>query len=418
MSRPNDLVSAWGADKDSPLFRALARRRAMGLPVFNLATAGVGEHGIRFPEGRLSPLAGRALPSLLSQAPDPRGSMAAREAISAHYRRRGMAVPPGSLLLGPGTSLLYFHLFRLLCRPGDGILMPSPGYPLLDDLAMVAKVRPRSYYLARRRGQWRLDMEDLAFQVTPATRLVVVVAPHNPLGMSPDEEDWAALAALAREKGLVVVVDEVFRGSTRPGSGVYPEPPAEAFPLLVILNGLSKMAFLPGLKVAWMAALFGEGGVGGIPDGERFSTALERLSDTFLPVSEFSQALVPGVITALGEGLAEEFRHRMEELRCIALEELEGLAVPAPAGVHLTIPVGAGGGTESLCRRLLDEEGVYLHPGEYYGLPGHLVLCFLEEKERLREGCRRLARFLRRAVDGPRHPDPPPGEGRPGASPS
>lgn len=396
MPLKNDLISNWGRGGPSRLSHELSRRRNCGMPVFNLATGTIGDHDIRFPKELLASLTAQSLPSLETYTPDPLGALPAREAIGAYYRRRGITVPPSSLLLGPGTSLLYFYLFRLLCRRGDDILFPSPGYPLLDDLAAVAGIHRRSYYLGRDGGRWHLDLDDLAFQVTPATRAVVVVAPHNPLGITPDPEEWGRLAALARERQFTVIVDEVFRESLPIGHAGYTEPPAGEFPLLVLLNGLSKMAFLPGLKVAWLAALFGGSHVEGFPKEADFLAAAERLSDSFLPVGELPQALVPGVMDALIGGLLDDFRERMDHLRGIACRELEGFVEAGTPGVHLVIPVGGAGETESLCCGLLAEEGVYLHPGEYYGLPGHLVMCFLEEEGRLREGCRRLARRLRR----------------------
>src|SRR5690606_11094874 len=114
-------------------------------------------------------------------------------------------------ILTPGTSIAYFSAVGLLAERGE-ILCPTPTYPRFDDLARVAGCGVRRYYLACNNGQWSIDPDEVAFQITPATRALVLISPHNPTGHVVGEEEMRVLYAIARRHNLAIVFDEVFRG--------------------------------------------------------------------------------------------------------------------------------------------------------------------------------------------------------------
>ena len=67
--------------------------------------------------------------------PDPRGSVAARRSVSSYYAGHGVDAPPERLVLTASSSEAYSWLFKVLCDPGECVLVPAPSYPLLDALA-------------------------------------------------------------------------------------------------------------------------------------------------------------------------------------------------------------------------------------------------------------------------------------------
>ena len=148
---------------------------------------------------------------LSAYAPEPRGLRAAREAVAADYARRGATVDPDAIVLTASTSEAYAWLFALLTDPGDAVLVPEPSYPLFEYLTRLAGVRPRGYRLALEGGRWALDVDSLASVAKGVrVRAVVVVAPNNPTGSSPDPAEWDALTRLCAGQGATLVVDEVF----------------------------------------------------------------------------------------------------------------------------------------------------------------------------------------------------------------
>ena len=90
----------------------------------------------------------------------PKGLLRAREAIAAYYAERGSPISPDDLILTTSTSEAYSFVFRLLCDPGDAVLVPTPSYPLFDFLADIQDVKPFPYELVYDHG-WQIDFTSL-----------------------------------------------------------------------------------------------------------------------------------------------------------------------------------------------------------------------------------------------------------------
>src|SRR5436190_1369148 len=75
----------------------------------------------------------------------------------------------------------YAHLLRMLCDPGDRVLVPSPSYPLLEPLAALEGVRLGAFPLTLA-DRWRLDLAALERAADARTRAIVLVQPNHPTG--------------------------------------------------------------------------------------------------------------------------------------------------------------------------------------------------------------------------------------------
>lgn len=363
------LVHLWGEAEPSALARAREDRLQLGEPVFDFVTANPQEHGFEFPITWLRDVFARAVERARFYRPDPRGQLAARRAVARYHG----GVSSDRVVLTPGTSLAYWYCFRLLARPHGDILCPAPSYPLFEDLAQLAGLSVRYYHLQPRSdGHWSLDPEELAFQLTPHTCAIVMVSPNNPTGSVASASELVAVAELAQRRGLAIIFDEVFREFLHTVSEV-PRPAAYAPPLTMTLNGVSKMLSLPGVKAAWVVV---EGSDEQLV--QKFLSALEYASDTFLPVNEYVQAALPELLDQPCFGhvarFAQLYRQRMHNL--VQTWQACGVAVPVPeGGIYLPVPLPAADtADEPLALRLLQTHGIYCHPGSWYRLPGaHLV---------------------------------------------
>jgi aspartate/methionine/tyrosine aminotransferase len=162
--------------------------------------------------------------------PSAKGLIGAREAVAEWHG----GLDAERLVLAGSTSEAYGWLFKLLCEPGEKVLVPRPSYPLFDCLAELEAVGLKHYPLAEADG-WRIGFEELEKAATEEVRAVVVVNPNNPTGSYIDREDWGRLLKFAGERGLAVVVDEVFfdydwRGGAR-ASGFEDQDEALVFAL-------------------------------------------------------------------------------------------------------------------------------------------------------------------------------------------
>src|SRR6185437_15144463 len=101
------------------------------------------------------------MPESLDYDPQPQGLLSAREAVARYYDHVAVGnrtqVSPEQIFLTTSTSEAYSFLFRLLCDPGDEVLVPRPSYPLFEFLADIQDVQLRFYELFYDHG-WHIDM--------------------------------------------------------------------------------------------------------------------------------------------------------------------------------------------------------------------------------------------------------------------
>jgi alanine-synthesizing transaminase len=363
---------------ETPWARHLARLRAEGVQLWDLTASNPTQCGFEYHAASL--LAPLSNPAVLHYDPNPKGLRTAREAVSLYYRDHGAAVDPEQILLTTSTSEAYSFLFRLLCDPGDEVLIGQPGYPLFDFLARLDDVRLISYQLFHDHG-WHLDLEALRRSITPRSRAVVIVHPNNPTGHFTRQADRAALQALCREHGLALIIDEVFLDYALPGyagesfaAGSHPVP---AF----VLSGLSKVAALPQMKSAWIAAF---------APAEALQR-LEVISDTFLSMSAPIQSALPAWLAgraAPQQQIKQRLHANLAALDAILNRQTLVTRLEVEAGWYAVLRVPGVQPEEQTTLDLLLNRGVVVHPGGFYGFPGHgwLIVSLLPTEPDFRKG--------------------------------
>jgi alanine-synthesizing transaminase len=366
------------------LARALVEAEARGRPLLDLTVANPTTADI--PYERDAILAAFSRPEALVYAPQPFGLASAREAVARDLA--GPEVDPRRVVLTASTSEAYAFLFKLLCDPGDEVLVPRPSYPLFEHLARLESVNVVPYRLAYD-GAWHVDLPSVRAAITPRTRAIVTVSPNNPTGSYLKADELDALAAL----GQPIVSDEVFARyplrPARPGEGrVITALEATGAPLVFALGGLSKLAGLPQAKLAWTA-------VGG--DSTRVAEALGRLeviADAFLSVGTPVQHALADLLAS--RAAAEEaIRTRTQaNLRWLAAEVTGSAAsvLDAEGGWYATLRLPRTRSEEAWTLALLEEDGVHVHPGHFFDFDdeAYLVVSLLTPGATLREGVRRL----------------------------
>jgi len=373
------------------LSQATVRLRAAGAPVVDLTVSNPTTVGLAFDEGVLAPLAADAG---LVYEPEPFGVAEARHAVAAEVARRGAQVAPERIILTTSTSEAYAHLLKLLCEPGDEVLVPAPSYPLFEHLARLDAVRAVPYALDEH-GGWAIDTAAVSRAFSPRTRAVFVVNPNNPTGAYLKRRELEALSALCAERSLALVGDEVFFD--------YPvEAPADRVSVLAgggaltfALGGLSKSAGLPQVKLGWIAAAGPEALVA---DG---LARLEIVADTYLSVSTLVQHAAAALIEA-GAARRALIYARVEQnlatLRRLAGAHPASRVLPVEGGWSAVIQVPATRSEEDLVLALLEEDHVLVHPGYFFDFPreAFIVVSLLPPPAEFAEGVERaLARAER-----------------------
>jgi alanine-synthesizing transaminase len=368
------------------LAEALARHRAGGQKLLDLTASNPTECGFHYEERAI--LAAVGQPEALRYRPDPLGLKSAREAVCEYYAARGDSqVLAEQVLLTTSTSEAYSFALRLLSNPGDEVLVPAPSYPLLDFLADIQDVKLVRYPLFHDHG-WHIDFHALEQAVTPRTRAVIVVHPNNPTGHFVKPEEMSRLNVICSRHDLAILADEVFLDFS-----LRAEHPASLATnqgaLTFTLSGLSKIAGLPQMKLAWLIAT-------GPEDRKREALArLEVIADTYLSVStpvqlaarqffEQRQHFQEQLMGRLRKNLAELDRQMAGQKACSRLE-IEG-------GWYAVLRVPVTRSDEDLAIELLEKHDVYLHPGHFFGFPsdGYLVASLITPESDFAEGVGRV----------------------------
>jgi alanine-synthesizing transaminase len=365
------------------------RKRAAGRQVLDLTETNPTRVGLEAP---LDVLALLADPGAGRYEPEPRGLETARKAVAADYARRGVDVDPGRLVLTASTSEAYAFLFKLLCDPGDAILVPRPSYPLFDYLAGLESVEVEPYPLVHD-GEWRIDLAALRESVAARTRAIVLVSPNNPTGSFVNDGEVSAIQELAAGKELALVSDEVFAdyawSAGGGGRSLARDGPALAF----ALGGLSKSCGLPQLKLAWVAVS------GPASLREEALARLELLADTYLSVGTPVQRAAPALLARAGELRAPIAARVAENLG--ALRRLLGGTAPASllhgdGGWSVVLRIPSTASEEERVLGLLDAHDVLVHPGYFFDFPreAYLVLSLLPRPADFTEAVSRILRVL------------------------
>jgi aspartate/methionine/tyrosine aminotransferase len=309
-----------------------------------------------------------------------------RREIAGSYERIG---PDEVLVAAPEEAILI--AMQALLRPGDHAIVLCPAYQSLYEVAAGAGCEVTRWRLERGGSAWRLDLDALAAAITRRTRLLVVNFPHNPTGFLASAAEQATVVALAREHGLYLFSDEMYRGLEGPGA---PQLPAacDLYERAVSLAGLSKSFGLPGLRIGWLATRDREAlaACAGLKDYTTIcaSAPSEVLALIALRARERILARVLAIIgrnLAIADGFFAAHATLFRWLR--------------PSAGTVAFPELLEGRVDDFCARLLAEQSVLLVPAGVFEYGGNHFRLGLGRAD-FAGGIERLDAFLREAPRG------------------
>ncbi len=388
--------TGWNLEKTA-YAAALERLHADEKSIFDLTASNPTTCG--FDYDRAGILEELSRPECLKYEADPRGLRIARAAVVEYYAKAATSqISAEQLFLTTSTSEAYSYLFRLHCDPGAEILIAQPSYPLFDFLADLDDVRLVPYPLFYDHG-WHVDMAALIARITSRTRAVVVVHPNNPTGHFTSLAKRKMLESMfARSMALVLIVDEVFLDyaleTADARENAHSSFSAGEHPVLTyVLSGLSKVAGLPQMKAAWIAA-FGPKKL-----LEAATTRLEVIADTFLSMNAPVQHAMPYLLanrSSVQQQIRQRVRENLEELDRRLAEASTNSRLRIDGGWYAVLRVPALMSGDELAIRLMEQERVVVHPGHFYGFDGDgwIVLSLLPPLVEFAEGITRLLRSI------------------------
>jgi N-succinyldiaminopimelate aminotransferase len=297
-----------------------------------------------------------------NQYPPGPGVPELRTAIAEHQRRRyGLSYDPDTeVLVTAGATEAIAAALLALVEPGDEVVALEPYYDSYAACIAMAGGTRVPVTLRPHEGAFRLDLDELRAAVTDRTRLLLINTPHNPTGTVLTREELAAVAALAVERDLLVVTDEVYEHL------VFDEAehvPLATFPGMrertVTIGSAGKTFSFTGWKVGWITAA--PGLVTAVRSAKQFLT--------YVSSGPFQYAVAEAL--ALPDSYFAAFRADMlakRDLLAAGLAEA-GFGVFRPAGTYFVTtdirPLGESDGF-AFCRALPERAGVVAIPNAVF----------------------------------------------------
>ncbi|MET9507375.1 pyridoxal phosphate-dependent aminotransferase [Streptomyces flavidovirens] len=328
-----------------------------------------------------------------NQYPPGPGVPELRTAIADHQQRRyGLSFDPDTevLVTAGATEAIAASLLALL-EPGDEVVALEPYYDSYAACIAMAGGTRVPVTLRPHQGRYVLDLDELRAAVTPRTRLILLNTPHNPTGTVLTREELAAVAALAVERDLLVITDEVYEHLVFDGEHI----PLASFPGMrertVTISSAGKTYSFTGWKVGWITA------------SPALVTAVRSAKQflTYVSAGPFQYAVAEALrlpetyFTALRDDLRAK-----RDLLSAGLADA-GFEVYRPAGTYFVTtdirPLGETDGF-AFCRALPERCGVVAVPNAVFydhreqGAP-FVRFAFCKQKDVLDEAVTRLRRL-------------------------
>jgi aspartate/methionine/tyrosine aminotransferase len=257
-----------------------------------------------------------------------------------------------------------FIAMQTLLAPGDHVVAISPAYQSLYEIARSIGCRLTPWTLVLGDSGWQLDLELLKDSLTPHTRLLVINFPHNPTGYQPSTEEVEMILQLARQRGIYVFSDEMYRLlEYRPDMRL--PPVCDLYEKGISLSGLSKSFALPGLRIGWLAAQE-PGLIESWLSFKDYTTICNSAPSEILGILALRarDPIVSRNLDIIREnlGVAESFfsqhRDQFDWVRPMA----GSVAFPRWLGKDCV---------ESFCQQILDQQNVMIVPGSIFDFPGN-----------------------------------------------
>jgi aspartate/methionine/tyrosine aminotransferase len=311
-----------------------------------------------------------------------------RRAIADYYRSRyGVDIPASRVIVTTGSSAALLLACAVLVNPGDEVLLADPGYPANRHIVRVVEGAPRAVAVDAA-SAYQLAPDHLERHWGPRTAAALVASPSNPTGTLISTERLAQMAEIARAKGGMLIVDEIYHGLVYEGD--YTTALAFSDDVIVI-NSFSKYFNMTGWRLGWMVA------------PERYAQELDKLAQNlYLAAPTPAQHAALAAFEPETLAILETRRQELKARRDYLVPELRRLGFDIPVTPQGAFYIYAGCAkltkdSYAFARDLLEQAGVAITPGVDFGANAperHVRFAYTNPIERLQEGVARIAKFV------------------------
>tara|TARA_B100001123_G_scaffold160070_2_gene184975 strand:- start:3612 stop:4784 length:1173 start_codon:yes stop_codon:yes gene_type:complete len=305
---------------------------------------------------------------------------------------RNISVSGDNVVITPGGKPIMFFAILALINEGDEVLYPNPGFPIYESMINFVGGVPVPMKLLSDRD-FRIDIDEVATQITPKTKLMIINSPNNPCGSIIEHSDLEELARLAKENDILVLSDEIYSRLLYEGQHHSIAAFEDMLDRTIILDGFSKTYAMTGWRVG-----FGIMPVDLVEPISRLSTNSVSCTAAFTQMAVLEAMNGP---QDDADHIVNEFKKR-RDIIVSGLNNIKGIRCPMPKGAFYIFPnvEGTGMTSREFADGLLEEGGVAGLAGESFGKYGKgcVRFSFANSAENIERALERIDDFVKSKV--------------------
>ncbi|RRS31392.1 MAG: aspartate aminotransferase [Epsilonproteobacteria bacterium (ex Lamellibrachia satsuma)] len=318
------------------------------------------------------------------------GIIEVREAIAGKLKRdNGLDYEASDIIVSNGAKHSLFNLFQAVIDRGDEVIIPAPYWVTYPELVKYAFGIPVIIETHDTSG-FKITPEQLKAAITPKTKMLVLTTPSNPTGSIYSKEELEALGEVLKGTDILIASDEMYEKLVYGVDFVATASISEdMFQRTVTINGLSKSVAMTGWRFGYLAS----------PNKELISVMNKLQSQSTSNINSITQkAAIPalnGEVDDEIEMMRKAFEGRAKEAVEL-MNKIEGISVIKPHGAfYLFVNIKEiSNDSIAFCKELLQETGVAVVPGIGFGSEGYFRFSFATDMTTIREGIRRIEKFV------------------------
>ncbi|MDR0778075.1 MAG: pyridoxal phosphate-dependent aminotransferase [Methanomassiliicoccaceae archaeon] len=344
--------------------------------MFDLATSdainlSLGEPDVLPPESAVKGMNDAAVKGMNRYGPTP-GMMQLREAVASRYS--GYGIEGNNIMITPSGTTALLMISQSLIDPGDETLIPSPGFVVYGPHTMLSAGRSVEYKLTE--DHFQPDIDDIQRKITKRTKIIFLNYPSNPTGGTLNEASFRAIRDIAKDKGIVVVSDEVYEPFVYEGKHISFMSELENS---IVVNGFSKMMAVPGWRMGFVAA------------GKNVIADLTKMAYHMCACPNMPAQY--GILNAMPsiDGYLDDVRRiykKRRDLITSRVNNIPGMVMNAPKGAFYAFPKFKFPVTSEELAMKLVKNGLICVPGSAFGEygEGHLRFSYAADEHKISTG--------------------------------
>ena len=319
------------------------------------------------------------------------GILEVREAVAGKLKRdNNLDYTAADIIVSNGAKHSLFNLFQAVIDPGDEVIIPAPYWVTYPELVKYAFGIPVTIETDDISG-FKITPEQLKAAITDKTKMLILTTPSNPTGSIYSREELEALGEVLKGTDIVIASDEMYEKLVYDAEFTATASISEdMFNRTVTINGLSKSVAMTGWRFGYLASA----------NKELISVMNKLQSQSTSNINSITQkAAIPALEGEVDEDIEmmrKAFAARAKEATAL-MNEIDGLSVKKPEGAfYLFVNIkDITDDSIEFCKELLQEAGVAVVPGIGFGSEGYFRFSFATDITTIREGIRRIEKFVK-----------------------